>query len=179
MREAVLAAIIMSSIAGCSASADPGVDADPRARPDGQVELDAGADVDAHDAEARVLVVNEVAAAGDPDDWFEVVNVSPLTLQLSDFVYADLADGFETAATFPAHELAPGAYYVQDVTDALSGFKLASDEQLWIYRGSDHVLVDGVDWAEADSPAAGSYARSPDTTGPFTTVTPATPGATN
>ena len=65
--------------------------------------------------------------------------------------------------------LGPGARYVQDVDDTTAGFKLGSDEELWIYRTADHEISDTVDWAEGASPATMSYRRMPDVFGPYAT----------
>jgi len=125
-----------------------------------------------------VLVINEVAAAGDPHDWFEVVNPSSEPVVLSRFLFVD-GDTLDNAAPFPDLTLAPGARHVQEVTDAGNGFKLGGGEQLRIYRAHDRGLVAQVDWDKGASPAGGSYARQPDETGAFTTVTTDTRGETN
>jgi hypothetical protein len=57
----------------------------------------------------------------------------------------------------------------QDVDDIVSGFKLSSDKALWIYRATNHLISDTVDWDADTSPTGMSYARSPDTTGAFVT----------
>ena len=76
--------------------------------------------------------------------------------------------------------LPAGGYFAQDVSKALNGpFGLASDEELWIYRASDHLLSDGVDWAAGDSPTGSSYARIPDVFGAFQTTKHETKGAPN
>jgi hypothetical protein len=117
---------------------------------------------------ARILVVNEVAA-GDTPDWIEIVNITNGPVQLADFAYVDVADDFVKMKPFPAVTLPAGAYYTQDVDDTISGFKLASDEEVWVYRIADHVLSDGVNWDQGASPAGMSYRRIPDTTGNFAT----------
>lgn len=153
-------------VAACSNASDspgdsglPPVDTEPPT-PDGP----------APDAPAalRILVINEVAA-GEAPDWIEIVNATNAPVELSDFIYVDTEGDFAAAATFPAMTLAPGAYYVQDIDDPISGFKLGGDEDVWIYRASDMALSDGVDWDEGASPTGMSFARSPDTTGAFVT----------
>jgi hypothetical protein len=153
-------------LAACSNAADPAVDAfvGPHGS-DGAI--DGSLDAPMTTA-VRILVLNEVAP-GETPDWFEVVNATTVAVQLADFVYVDVAGDFTKAKAFPAMTLGPGARYVQNVDDVTSGFKLGSDEELWIYRASDHALSDGVDWAEGAAPAGMSYARSPDTFGPFVT----------
>jgi hypothetical protein len=148
----------------CSNASDPAIDApfQPKdAAIDGQM-------IDGPPAMARILVVNEVAP-GETPDWIEIVNVTANTVTLSDFVYVDVANDFAKAKPFPAMQLAPGAYYVQDIDDTISGFKLGSDEEVWIYRASDMVLSDGIDWAQGAAPTGMSYARVPDKTGNFAT----------
>lgn len=125
------------------------------------------------------LVLNEVAATGTPDDWFEVTNTSVTSIVLSDYCFVDVKADFVKCKPFAATVLAPGAYLAFDVSDVTAGFKLGSDEELWIYRNADRVLIDGIDWAEGQSPSGGSFARSPDATGAFAVATTATRGAKN
>ena len=161
-------------VTGCSNAADPAVDAYVGPRDTGAVDV---ATIDAPAGAVRILALNEIAP-GDTPDWFEVVNATTGSIQLADFAYIDLANDFARAKPFPQMMLGPGARYVQNVDDTVSGFKLASDEELWIYRVSDHALSDGVDWAEGAAPAGMSYARSPDVFGPFVTGAQSK-GATN
>ena len=165
-------------LAACSNAANPKVDALPSHD---------GPDVDASQVDSspldgapalRILVINEVAASETPD-WFEIVNATGSPVQLSDFIFVDKKDDFVKAVPFPAMMLGPGAYYAQDVDGVVVPFKLAGDEELWVYRGSDHALSDGVDWNMGDSPAGSSFARVPDIFGPFQTVTHQTKGTHN
>jgi len=164
-------------LAACSNAADPKTDA-----PAGQHGDAAHGDAALRDAPAgeplRIVVINEVAA-GESPDWFEVVNATTAPIQLSDFVFVDAKDDFAKAVPFPAQMLGPGAFATQDVDGTVVPFKLASDEELWVYRASDHVLSDGVDWADGQSPTGGSYARVPDTFAPFVTSTHPTKGTPN
>ena len=157
------ASILLVLAAACSNASDPIIDA-PFQPIDAAVD---GASPDAP-AMARILVVNEVAP-GEAPDWIEIVNVSSSPVQLDQFVYVDVAGDFVKAKAFPAMMLAPGAYYVQDVDDPISGFKLGGDEEVWIYRASDRAMSDGVDWAAGAAPTGMSYARKPDKTGAFAT----------
>jgi len=161
-------------LAGCSNAASPAVDAFAGIV-DAPPETPATADAP---AASRILVINEVAA-GETPDWFEVVNATTAPVELSQFVFVDTAGDFVKARPFAAMTLAPGARFVQDVDDVTAGFKLASDEELWVYRASDHALSDGVDWAEGASPAGSSYARIPDTFGAFQTTTTPTKNLPN
>lgn len=125
------------------------------------------------------LVVNEVAAAGEPDDWFELLNVSAAPVDLAGFVFTDDADEPSRGAPLPGTILAPGARHVQDVTDAEQGFQLGGDDALWLFRVGTTTHCDGVDWGSGDSPAGGSYSRIPDGTGDFETTEPDTRGVRN
>ncbi len=157
-------------LGACSNANNPDVDA--AVRP-----IDADADTGSAPA-ARILVINEVAP-GETPDWFEVVNVTSSAVDLSQFVFCDVANDFVKAKPFGAVVLGPGEYHAQDVDDTVAGFKLASDEELWIYRAADQALSDSVDWAEGAGPAGSSYARSPDTTGDFATSATPSKGTAN
>ncbi len=126
------------------------------------------------------LVINEIAAQGEPRDWFELYNASTTHLALADFVLADdLTDvgkrtAFPTALTIP-----PGAYLVIALdTDGWPGFALGRDEELGIWTATG-ILVDAVDWSRGQADTGTSLARVPDGTGEFQTVGNPTPGAPN
>ncbi len=158
-------ALVLVALAACSNAADPLTDSpllpvDTSPTPDG-VPADGPVAL-------RLLVINEVAA-GDTPDWIEVVNATTSPIALSDFVYVDSERDFAKAKAFPAMTLAPGAYYAQDIDDATSGFKLGSDEAVFVYRAADQALSDSVDWDEGAAPASMSFARSPTIFGEFAT----------
>ena len=125
------------------------------------------------------LSINEVAAKGDPLDWFELYNASDAAIALANLVVADNLEGTGKRVAFPAGtSIGPGEYLQVEVdSDNWAGFKLGGDEELGIWT-SEGVLVDSVDWDEGDSPEGESYARLPDGTGEFHTVVP-TPGEEN
>ena len=125
------------------------------------------------------LSINEVAAKGDPLDWFELYNASDAAIALANLVVADDLKGTGKRVAFPAGtSIGPGEYLQVEVdSDNWAGFKLGGDEELGIWT-SEGVLVDSVDWDEGDSPEGESYARLPDGTGEFHTVVP-TPGEEN
>ena len=156
-------ALVLVVLAACSNASNPAVDAAfvpidaaPDAAPDALVML-------------KIVVINEVAA-GDTPDWFEIVNVTNAPVQLDQYVYVDSKGDFVKAKTFPTVTLPAGAYYTQDVDDTISGFKLGSDEELWVYRAADQLVSDAVDWDQGASPMGMSYARVPDKTGAFVTT---------
>ena len=135
---------------------------------------------DTNGAEGVGLVINEVAAKGEPLDWFELHNPSPDPIELDGLVVADdLADAGKRVA-FPAGTtIQPGGYLQVSLDkDGWPGFALGGDEELGIWL-MDGTHVAGVDWDEGQSPEGQSYARVPDATGDFQTVDTPTPGAAN
>ena len=126
------------------------------------------------------LVINEVAAKGDPLDWFELYNPSPDPIALDGFEVADSLTDAGKRVAFPASTtIGPGAYMQFRLDkDAWPGFALGGDEELGIWR-LDGTHVDSVDWNEGQSAEGQSYARVPDATGDFQTVDNPTPGAAN
>ena len=125
------------------------------------------------------LVINEVAASGDPLDWFELYNTGDSVIDLAGFVVADDLEDAAKRVSFPAGTtIAPGTYMQIEVdTDNWAGFKLGGDEELGIWT-SEGVLVDSVDWDEGDAGEGASYSRLPDGTGEFHSVV-STPGYEN
>ena len=130
--------------------------------------------------DATGLVINEVAARGEPRDWFELYNAGPEPLALADFVLADdLTDPGKRTPFPPGLIIQPGAYLRIELDgDGWPGFALGRDEELGIWT-ADGRLAAQVDWAEGQSDDGASFARMPDVTGPFRTVTAPTPGAPN
>ena len=126
------------------------------------------------------LVINEVAAKGDPLDWFELHNTLPDPIALFGFQVADDLTDPGKRVTFPdGTVIEPGAYLQFSLDkDGWPGFALGGDEELGIWL-LDGTLVASVDWEEGDAPEGRSYARVPDATGDFRTVDDPTPGAPN
>ena len=126
------------------------------------------------------LVINEVAAKGDPLDWFELHNSSEEYLALANFVFADDLTDVTKRVPFPADLVIPpdGYLQIQLDSDAWPGFALGQDEELGIWT-ADGAPVDQVDWAEGEAGEDTSYARLPDATGEFRTTDNPTPGAAN
>ncbi|WP_419853685.1 CotH kinase family protein [Candidatus Poriferisodalis sp.] len=126
------------------------------------------------------LVINEVAAKGDPLDWFELHNASRVPIALDGFEMADDLTDVGKRVPFPAGTvIQPGAYMQFSLDkDGWPGFALGSDEELGIWL-LDGTLVASVDWDDGQSGAGQSYARVPDVTGGFATVDTPTPGAAN
>ena len=126
------------------------------------------------------LVINEVAAKGDPLDWFELYNSSDSDIALGNFVVGDNLDDAGKRVAFPSDLVISSGAYLQIMVDSdgWPGFGLGGDEELGLWT-SEGVLVDSVDWADGDSGEGESYARIPDASGEFQTVGNPTPGATN
>ena len=126
------------------------------------------------------LVINEVAAKGDPLDWFELHNNSSESIALDKFVFADdFADAGKRVAFAAGTTIEAGGYLQIELdSDGWPGFALGGDEELGIWL-LDGTPVDTVDWEEGDSPGDQSYARVPDATGDFLTTGNPTPGAPN
>jgi len=172
--------LVLGVVAACSNAADPATrDAPPPVGSDAPPPpVDMPGDDDAPPGVVHVLVVNEVAP-GESPDWFEVVNATFEPVQMADFVFVDVAGDFAKAVAFPARMLGPGERFAQDVDGTVVPFKLASDEEIWVYRAADHALSDGIDWDDGVAPAGSSYARMPDTFGAFATTATQTKGAPN
>jgi hypothetical protein len=164
-------ALVIVLLAACSNAANPTPDA--YLAPLDAFEPGGGDDASGTDGSMqpgganRILVVNEVCA-GDTPDWVEIVNATTEPVQLADFAYFEANDA-AAATPFPAMMLGPGAFYVQNIDDATSGFKLGSDEAIYVFRISDGGLSDSADWAEGGAPAGMSYRRMPNIFGPFAT----------
>ena len=126
------------------------------------------------------VVINEVAAAGDPVDWFELYNIDGVPVDLSSWTFTDdLTAVAPGPGTFAAGTvLEPGDFLRVEVSNEASGFKLGKAESLVLFDGRG-VPVDAVDWQEGESPAGQSFAREPDGIGGFRTVEVPTPGGPN
>jgi len=123
------------------------------------------------------LVINEIAAAGDPDDWFELYNGTGQTIDISKYTFTDDTKD-KTKGKFEKNtELKPGEYKVFYLTSKWPGFKLGKEEELAVYDDKGN-LIDSVKWKDGDSPDKKSFGRMPDQTGPFKTLNP-TPGKAN
>ena len=126
------------------------------------------------------LVINELAAKGDPLDWFELHNTLSDPIALFGMVVADdLTDASKRVAFPDGTIIGPGEYLQFETdSDGWPGFALGSEEELGIWL-ADGTIVAMVGWVEGDSGEGESYARIPDATGDFQTVGNPTPGAAN
>ena len=123
------------------------------------------------------LVINEIAAKGDPSDWVELYNGGDLPAPLVGFSITDDLEADPFTFDEAWGEVAPRSFFIVEISDDTVGFKLGSDEALYLLDPQGG-LVDSVDWEEGDSPEEMSFARSDDGEGVFQTGTP-TPGASN
>ena len=126
------------------------------------------------------LIINEVAAKGDPLDWFELYNAADSVIDLTGYVVADdLSDAAKRVAFPSGTTIAPGEYLQFELDkDGWPGFALGKDEELGIWT-ADGDLVGWVDWEEGQSGDGESIVRVPDISGTFQTVGNPTPGAAN
>ena len=130
---------------------------------------------------ARIgLIVNEVAAQGDPLDWFELYNASDEPMDLANFLMADDLTDAGKRTPFPEGTvIEAGAYLqVQLDKDGWPGFAVGRDEELGIWTAGG-LLVAEVDWESGQADEGTSWARIPDVTGEFQTVSNPTPAAPN
>ena len=126
------------------------------------------------------LVINEVAAQGDPLDWFELYNASDGPIELANFVMADDLTDESKRVPFPADMVIEAGAFLQIELDKdeWPGFALGRDEELGIWT-LDGTLVAQIDWEKGQADEGTSWARIPDITGDFQTVDAPTPGAPN
>ena len=130
---------------------------------------------------ARIgLIVNEVAAQGDPLDWFELYNASDEPMDLADFLMADDLTDLGKRTPFPDGAVIEAGAYLQVELDkdGWPGFALGRGEELGIWTAGG-LLVAEVDWESGQADEGTSWARIPDVTGEFQTVSNPTPGAPN
>ncbi len=121
--------------------------------------------------------INEVAASGDPEDWVELINLSKGAISLDGYALTDAPDGSPVPLA-SGLVIEPGALVVLDVSELTFGFKIGSDEALYLYDPTG-ALIDSADWDEGASPEGGSFSRKPHGTGDFVTTTPDTRGEPN
>lgn len=128
----------------------------------------------------RAVVLNELAAAGDPADWIELHNPGAEAVDLTGWLFRD--DDPAHAYVFPAGStLAAGAYLVltrDDTTITGFDFGLGGTDAAFLYD-PDERLVDQTTWLEGESPVGGSWGRMPNASGAFKTLLTPTPGAAN
>jgi hypothetical protein len=125
------------------------------------------------------LVINEIAAQGDPSDWVEVKNTGTSEVSLTGVV---LSQDVPATLMVPVGEgladvLAAGAYKLVYLDDA-AAFRLGAAETLHLVDADGNAL-DSVSWIDGDSPKGGSFGRIPDGTGTSKALGVPTPGEEN
>ncbi len=132
------------------------------------------------DAPASVtgLVINELAASGDPDDWIELYNGGASSVDLGGWTLTD-SDPLHTHVFAGGQSIGAGGYKLLLRKEAGAfTFGLGAMDSVVLYDDSG-VIVDRVDWAEGASPTGTSYGRIPSGTGDFQTLVGPSPAAEN
>lgn len=122
------------------------------------------------------LVINEVAAAGRPHDWFELYNGSDRPIPLTGLSYSDHPQDPGRRAPLGPGVLAPGAHLLIELRGG--GIRLGAGEVLALF-GPDGARIDVVDWSEGDAPVGRSYARQRDGSEALISRASPTPGGPN
>jgi cysteine-rich repeat protein len=136
------------------------------------------ADIDAENpAPLGTLIVNEVAPAGEPTDWFEIYNNSDRVIDLEGWSFSDRLDNPRYTPFPEGAVVEPGAWYVVRFDDTYPGYGLGRQDEFALYD-PERNLVDFTAWVEGDAPAGRSWGRIPDGLGDFRQTLP-TPGAAN
>ncbi len=126
------------------------------------------------------VVVNEVAAAGDPNDWIELYNAGTATVDMTGWLLRD-GDPAHAYVFAPGSSLAAGAYLVLERDDTgLAGFNfgLGGADSVLLYD-VDSNLVNQTSWNEGESPAGRTWGRAPNGSGMFKTLVTPTRGEAN
>ncbi|MCP4792828.1 MAG: lamin tail domain-containing protein, partial [Actinomycetia bacterium] len=124
------------------------------------------------------VVINEIAASGDPHDWIELLNRGDEAVDLTGWTLTDddpvhrfqFADGASIGAG--QYLLILGA-----VDQGGFDFGIGKADAVFLYAGEETVSF--VSWEDGQSPKGWSYGRIPDGTGDFESLAYPTPGAPN
>ncbi len=153
---------------------DEGDDADEE-EPDEDVE---GEDPEEPGPEWPEVVINEVAPAGEPADWVEIVNRSQEDVDLGGWYITD-EDPEHIHAFESGQILAAGAYLLLLKEDA-GGFTFGlGNADSVILHAPDGSEVDSATWEGGDAPETTSWGRMPNGSGEFMTLETPTPGGAN
>ncbi len=165
--------VLFFALMGCEDNPSP--DTDGRATPS----ADAGA------RPAAQLRINEAVCStqetGD-HDWFELVVIGSVPIELADYTIVD-SQADRAPAALPDITLSPGEFLVIAATDEAPEdgrpfvpFKLGKTDGLTL-RLADSI-IDEIAWGEGDAPAGASWGRLPDADGEWSINDP-TPGSAN
>lgn len=128
--------------------------------------------------ETATLVINELAAKGEPNDWVELYNLGDLPMPLAGLMITDDLGDEPFIFDESWGQVEPKSYYVIEISNDTVGFKLGSDESFYLLD-VDGTVLDELDWEEGDSPEEMSLARSIDGLGEFIMSDHPTPGQAN
>jgi len=126
------------------------------------------------------VVVNEVAASGDPADWVELYNAGSGAVDMTGWLLRD-SDPTHSYVFGSGSSLAAGEYLVIERDDTgLAGFTfgLGGADAVFLYD-LDQNLISSTAWNEGESPAGRSWGRIPNASGDFKTLVNPTRGARN
>ncbi|MEE2645015.1 MAG: lamin tail domain-containing protein [Myxococcota bacterium] len=123
------------------------------------------------------VLINEIAAKGEPEDWVELINVGATSVSLDGWSLSDDPAELERVPLPLGLTIAPGGLLWLTVSEESLGFKLGSAETLSLYQ-PDGARADQLSWVDGDSPEGASYGRLPDGGETLETLSP-TPGARN
>lgn len=142
--------------------------------------LEAGTDPEDLESTQGTLLINEIAAKGDPSDWIELLYLAPAespALDVSAYRLGD-QDDLSLASPLNVDFIQPQERLIIEINDETLGFKLGSDEAVYLWDSNGH-LIDFYDWDEGASPEGGSLSRVPDGVGEFITTLVHTRGSEN
>lgn len=124
------------------------------------------------------IVINEIAASGEPSDWIELYNPAQTATDLGGWTLTD-SDPTHTHV-FPGGAILGAGAYLVLLRGEAGGFSfgLGGEDSAVLYDASGS-LVDRVDWIPGASPKTMSFGRIPDGQGPFVTLIQPTPASGN
>ena len=121
------------------------------------------------------LVINELVADGDPNDWVEFYNTSDVALDLANVSYSDDPENITRAVFADGTTLAAGGYVSVELTE----FGLSKDGEDFAVYAPNGELIDSVTYGVGDAVDGRSYGRLPDGTGDFASLGEVTRDAAN
>jgi len=126
------------------------------------------------------IVINEVAPAGKPFDWFELYNKGEKEVDLSKWSFTDDLTNKKNKANFPEKTvIKPGEYKIFYLGNDWPGFGLGKKGEELGLMDPEGKTVDSVKWPKGAAPETKSFGRFPDLTGEFKTLQTQSPGKAN
>lgn len=127
------------------------------------------------------VVVNEVESnGGDPDDWFELFNMTDAAIDLTGYEVRDDGDASDHRYELPSGSILParGFLVVQKSVGSAPGFPfgLGSADMVRLFSPNHTTLIAQAAWT---AHAATTFGRCPDGTGDFRDTAAATKGTAN